>query len=80
MKYLREFAGYVLLAGICFAILALQGRAQFDNRVTCTVDGKRSFFVSEYSRVGVASEISSKDVPHICGVQGKAVYLVGSPS
>lgn len=48
---------------------ALAGCAQFENRVACTVDGKRAFFVSEYYRVGVAAQISAADAAGICGVR-----------
>lgn len=51
------------------AALALSGCSTlFQNRVACTVDGKRAFFLSEYMNVSVGAEIHKTDAEVICTI------------
>ena len=38
----------------------------FENRIACSADGARGFFVSLYMRVGVASVLADDDTQVIC--------------
>lgn len=67
MKH-NDFLHSLILA-LLFGLLAmaLAGCTVFDNRIACTMGGDEAFFVSKYAGFGIASNISEKDVPHLCG-------------
>jgi hypothetical protein len=52
------------LIGVLAAALA--GCVTLDNRVACTAAKDKAFFVSEYGRIGVASQLSDKDREVVC--------------
>ena len=62
----RFFIAWGIVAAVTLALLFLSGcGTAFENRVTCTPDGK-AYLVSKYGGVGVASELSDKDAAIIC--------------
>ena len=52
--------------GILAMAVASVGCAQFENRVACSVSGQDAFYVSEYMRLGIASQIKAADAKAIC--------------
>lgn len=62
----RFFLAWGLVLAVCLALLFLSGcGTAFENRITCTPDGK-AWIVSKYGGLGVATELSDKDAATIC--------------
>lgn len=61
----------VIVATLILALL-FSGCAStlFENRVTCTIDGRRAKIVSQWGGFGIASELTEADALAICKGQG----------
>jgi len=61
----------VIVATLILALLFSGcSSGMFENRVTCTIDGKRAQIVSKWGALGIASELTEADALAICKGQG----------
>lgn len=63
MKSLVALAVVALLSGCASADKFADA---FENRVTCTHARDAAWVVSRYWRLGIAAEVSARDVPTLC--------------
>jgi len=58
---------------IALVSVALTGcgsmKGQFENRASCTLDGKQMLVASMYGPIGVASKISAADAAVVCAAK-----------